>query len=297
MKPILPLIFSLIAFGPSMRAQKNDFKPVITEDYELLKVDEAEALLILFPCFPCDAANTKREFAILDEAINNGISLLFMNYNRKLFLTEMEKGELAQMISEIAIAHNLPKKIVIGGFSGGGNVTLLLSAYLREQETGIMPEKVFVVDAPVDLLGLYRTSKYHLKQDLDEGLLEESTFLKNWFENSFGDPQEGISNYEKFSPFTLESNDLNNVKALNGISIRFYTEPDLDWWKQRYNDTYEQMNAYYIEKMAKTMQKELSGSTVELIQTKNKGYRSDGTKHPHSWSIVDKKALVRWVLQ
>jgi hypothetical protein len=32
----------------------------------------------------------------------------------------------------------------------------------------------------------------------------------------------------------------------------------------------------------------------ELIITHNKGYQPDGTRHPHSWRIVDEKDLVDW---
>jgi hypothetical protein len=35
---------------------------------------------------------------------------------------------------------------------------------------------------------------------------------------------------------------------------------------------------------------------VELITTENKGYRANGQRHPHSWSIVDGKDLIKWML-
>ena len=35
---------------------------------------------------------------------------------------------------------------------------------------------------------------------------------------------------------------------------------------------------------------------AELITTTGKGYRPDGRRHPHSWSIVDELDLVRWLL-
>jgi hypothetical protein len=36
---------------------------------------------------------------------------------------------------------------------------------------------------------------------------------------------------------------------------------------------------------------------VEYISTENKGYRANGDRHPHSWSIVDKDKLVEWILE
>jgi len=31
--------------------------------------------------------------------------------------------------------------------------------------------------------------------------------------------------------------------------------------------------------------------------TYDKGYHPDGTRHPHSWSIVDNKDLIHWFLR
>ena len=36
---------------------------------------------------------------------------------------------------------------------------------------------------------------------------------------------------------------------------------------------------------------------VELIQTQNKGFRANGERNPHSWSIVDVDDLIYWMLE
>ena len=59
---------------------------------------------------------------------------------------------------------------------------------------------------------------------------------------------------------------------------------------------YDQMNAYYIKRLSESLKK--SGfSRVEYIPTENKGYRANGERHPHSWSIVDKKELIKWIME
>ena len=44
-----------------------------------------------------------------------------------------------------------------------------------------------------------------------------------------------------------------------------------------------------------------SGGNVALLiasfLTEKKGYRANGDRHPHSWSIVDKKELIKWMLE
>lgn len=36
---------------------------------------------------------------------------------------------------------------------------------------------------------------------------------------------------------------------------------------------------------------------AEVIISQNKGVRLDGTKHPHSWSIMDSEFCVNWILE
>jgi hypothetical protein len=41
----------------------------------------------------------------------------------------------------------------------------------------------------------------------------------------------------------------------------------------------------------------LGNTKATLITTQNKGFRKpDNRRHPHSWSIVDKKELIIWLL-
>jgi hypothetical protein len=36
---------------------------------------------------------------------------------------------------------------------------------------------------------------------------------------------------------------------------------------------------------------------AEVILTQNRGYRLDGTRHPHSWNIIDEKEFIKWTQQ
>ncbi len=40
---------------------------------------------------------------------------------------------------------------------------------------------------------------------------------------------------------------------------------------------------------------EFGSENIELIETTDRGYRADGTRHPHSWSIIDKADLIQWM--
>jgi hypothetical protein len=59
---------------------------------------------------------------------------------------------------------------------------------------------------------------------------------------------------------------------------------------------YDEMNAYSIKKLSESL-KNYEFENVEYIPTENKGYRSNGERHPHSWSIIDTDDLINWMLK
>jgi len=298
------IILALIAISCKGQSEKNNRteKPkseiIKTSEFELIKAENQKGLLILFPCFPCDAENTLNEFKIAEIGIKNGFSVLAMNVNRRLYLKPKEKHELAKKLIKIVNEYNLPEKnVFVGGFSSGGNVSLLICDYLVKHKNQIQPKGVFIVDSPVDLLGLYRTAEKNLKHTFSEPSVAESKWIKEMLDNEFGNPANGITNYELNSPFLLETKNITNLKELENLKIRFYTEPDLRWWKENGRNDYENLNAFYIQKLSEQLKIEFGNKNIELIKTVNKGYRANGERHPHSWSIVNEKDLVNWMME
>lgn len=296
------IILALITISCKGETEKTNstekYTPEIitTSEFELIKAENQKGLLILFPCFPCDAKNTLNEFKISEISVNNGFSVLAMNLNELLYLKPKEKQELAEQLTKIVSDYDLPKKnIFVGGFSSGGNVSLIISDYLVKTKSQIQPKGVFIVDSPVDLFGLYKTAEKNLKLNFSEPAVAESKWIKEMLDNEFGNPDNGIANYELNSPFTLETQNINNLKGLENLKIRFYTEPDLKWWSENANNDYKDLNAFYIEKLSEKLKTEFPNNNIELIKTENKGYRENGEKHPHSWSIVNEIDLINWM--
>jgi len=275
-----------------------DSEIIKTSEFKLIKAENQKGLLILFPCFPCDAENTLSEFKITEISVKNGFSVLAMSLNQRLFLSQKEKQELAEQLTRIVNEQNLSEKnIFIGGFSSGGNVSLLISDYLVKNKIQIQPKGVFIVDSPIDLLGLYGTAEKNLDLNFSESSIQESTWIKNMFDNELGNPENGVTNYEQYSPFTFETGNIDNLKGLEKLKIRLYTEPDLKWWDEYAKNRYEDLNAFYIQKLSDKLKSEFVFDNIELIKTENKGYRANGVRHPHSWSIVDEKELIKWMIE
>ncbi|WP_300492102.1 hypothetical protein [Flavobacterium sp.] len=76
MKKKLFVIFTVILFGAC--TPKNEPVKVITgKDYELKIASPQKAVLVLFPCYPCDIANTKAEAGFLKDIEKQGITPYF----------------------------------------------------------------------------------------------------------------------------------------------------------------------------------------------------------------------------
>jgi hypothetical protein len=278
--------------------EKQTSEIISTKEFKLIRAENQKGLLILFPCFPCNAENKLNEFKIADISVKNGFSVLAMNLNELLYLKPNEKEELAEQLIKIVSEYNLHENnIFIGGFSSGGNVSLLITNYLIKNKSQIRPKGIFVVDSPVDLLGLYKTAEKNLELNFSKASIQESTWIKNSFDNELGDPEKGITNYEQYSPYTFKTDNIDNLKGLEDLKIRFYTEPDLKWWNKHAKNSYEDLNAFYIQKLSDKLKTEFRTEKIELIKTENKGYRANGERHPHSWSIVNEKELINWMIE
>lgn len=307
MKKLITLYFIsiIVLSGASCSSDKSKshtktkFKEVVTESYQLFQpIENINVVLILFGGFSESAEDIRREFDILKTAKNNHVAVIFLNYHKRLWLEESDQKQLANQLRQIFSENNLPQdRIFIGGFSIGGNIALLLSDYLHSLANNKVKLKgVFVIDSPVDLAELYEGAEKNVKRNFSEVSVQEGSWLLKVIGKKMGNPKKNISEFEKYSPYTLRTANINNLKALKNTRIRLYTEPDTLWWKRERQADYEQLNAYSIKQLSEQL-KEAGFVDVQCIQTKDKGYRSNGERHPHSWSIVDTEQLLSWMLE
>lgn len=154
------------------------------KDYIVHKAKNEKAVLILFPCFPCDKTNTKNEAKFLDKIENEGITTILLDYNQKLYLDEFEKEDLSKKLNSILTENEISKKnIFIGRFSSGGNITIILSNYLIENQNELQPKGIFIVDSPFDLEELYKSAQNDIQLNKNMEAVEEGKFLVSFFVN------------------------------------------------------------------------------------------------------------------
>lgn len=285
--------------GKTETAVKAEFVQVVKDNYELTKPTvNLKKVLVLFGGFSEKPADIEREFNILPIAKENGIAVVYMNYSKNLWLETNEKQQLAEQLQNIFFENKLPTTdIYLGGFSSGGNVALLISAFLNEKTNfKLAPKGVFIVDSPIDLVALYRSSEKNVANKFSAVAVQESTWIIETLGKRFGNPNNNISKYEDYAVYTSQTNNIDNLQYLKNTKIRFYTEPDTLWWKVNRKAEYDQMNAFYIKRLYESLQA-AGFNQVAYMPTANKGYRANGDRHPHSWSIVDKSELMKWIME
>ena len=279
-------------------SEDREFTEIISADYEVYKPKvETKAVLILFGGYPEVAEDIRKEFKILDVARRSDVAVVLSNFNQKLWLEENEKHQLAKSLQTVLEENKLPTdNIYIGGFSSGGVVSLLISNFIVGlKQYHINPKGVFVVDSPIDLVALYKSSEKNIARKFSDAAVQESTWLLKTLGSNFGNPKDDIRKYEENAVFTLSTDNTSNLMNLRRTKIRLYTEPDTLWWKKNRMADVEQMNAFYIKRLSASL-KSKGFENVEYIATDNRGYRANGERHPHSWAIVDKQDLINWML-
>ena len=285
---------ALIAFLFFMNGHANGL--IKEKHYELNIAPKQKAVLILFPCFPCNIENTKNEAQFLKNLKPEGITTLLLNYNMKLYLSESEKKEYSLALNSIFDRNKIVKEnIFIGGFSSGGNLALLLSNYLIQTKNAIQPKGLIVVDSPLDLERLYNGAQEDVKKNVSEEAVEEGKYLIQLFNDDLGNPKANIETYKKMSPYLVSSDSKVNIEYLKDIKIRLYCEPDLEWYWTNKKRTYEELNAFHLEKTYDSLLN-LGAEKVEFIKTSNRGFDGKGNKKPHSWNLIEREDLIKWIL-
>ncbi len=268
---------------------------IINENYELIIAKRQKAVLILFPCYPCDISHTKREAPFLKSIGEKGITTILMNFNKKLYLTKEEKFQVSQEIKSIFEINKIKSSnVFLGGFSSGGNVALILSEYLFSENSNLKIKGVFVVDSPIDLEQLYKNAKNDITLNANDGAKNEGIFLSELLKNELGNPIENLTLYKESSPFLVSQTSLENLRNHREYKIRLYTEPSIEWHLKNRKREYDNTNSWMIEKFYETL-KINGNNSCDIIKTENKGIRANGDIHPHSWSIVEQKGLLEWM--
>jgi hypothetical protein len=80
------------------------------------------------------------------------------------------------------------------------------------------------------------------------------------------------------------------------MPLRIYCDPDIEWQVKSRNINYDEMGAKDQTTMINLLNQQ-GNHNAEFINALGKGYNPDGTRNPHSWSIIDATTCVEWMLR
>ena len=118
--------------------------------------------------------------------------------------------------------------------------------------------------------------------------------MNNYNEIYGGSPKEFPEKYIEASIYSNGIKNGGNAEYLKDIPIRMYTDLDVNWlMNERRRDLYD-WNGTDIVAMINDL-KLMGNKDANVIITMGKGIKLDGTKHPHSWSIMDNQDCFDWI--
>ena len=209
------------------------------------------------------------------------------------YLDSTSQNILSSIIIEVVSKYNLQNKpFIIGGFSLGASGAVKYAERALQAESKLPnPAMLFGIDPPLDLERMLISIDKAIVRNSSEASVKEAKFIKEKMKDLFGKSNEEL---RKYSAYTYTDNTNKHIASLKNIPVRLYTEPDINWQiENRARDFYD-LNSSDCSAMINDL-RILGNKQAELIVTSGKGYRINGTRNPHSWSIVDEKELMNWI--
>lgn len=231
------------------------------------------------------------------EVYKKGIPTLIPSINTRVHSDTACYDLINEMILDYAKRQYVKvENVIIGGLSAGGIMSLNYAIYMVKTPHELIPtpKSVVVVDPPVDLYNLWFIMERLSKRNCVASAKNEADYYMDYCRKYLGGtPDEVPDRYRQASPFSSDLENGGNTVYLKDVPVRVYCEPDMDWWLTRCEDLSD-MNATDLSTMINTLRL-LGNEHAEFITTTGKGYRIDGRRHPHSWSILDSEDTANWI--
>ncbi|HTI07518.1 MAG TPA: hypothetical protein VL832_03145 [Puia sp.] len=256
-----------------------------------------QGAVVLFDGYGGDASTFFAETKIPNVASANELLTVCIPTGLRMFLDDAHMVMIRKILDEVSKTYGIHKdKFAMGGFSAGGTIALryVELCYQHPKEFDIHPKALFTADAPVDLLGLYQSSKKLLSRHTQGWWLGEAKMIIDSLDAQIGPPTPDLAKYRQVSPFLASDTTPGNEQALVHVAYRTYHDVDVEWaLKYRQQSIYDRNMLNASELVNRLL---LLGNTqAEFVSSPIHGRRSNGQMHPHSWNIIDEIDLISWI--
>jgi pimeloyl-ACP methyl ester carboxylesterase len=255
------------------------------------------SVLILLPGFADRAEAVFPETKLDDVAYTNDILVVAVGAGAKLYVDAALLPRLNLICQDIIKRYNVrPEQFVLGGFSAGGTIALRYAELCKESpnQFPINPKGVFTIDSPVDLVDLWAYFDREIAKNVAEVGVSEARSVQQLMAREHGTPTDSLQTYRQLTPFYRNMTEPGNERHLRNTAVRVYHDVDINWYlRERRRSAFDANFAASSEMINRLL---LQGNQkAEFIQSDRKGIRSNGTRHPHSWSIVNETACIQWI--
>lgn len=268
--------------------------------YYTITPQESKGVLVLI-CGTWETTehNMNSNKSLIQQAVDSNLAVIVPSINQRLSLNSDVLHFLNTVFESATKQFNLPRdKFILGGFSMGGLFSLRYAemAVQDNSKTFVKPRAVFSVDGPTDLENHYYSFERRFTNPRNTNKREAEYALNEFKKFMGGAPKEFHDKYVYYSTFSKSDSAGGNAKYLLNTPVRIYNDVDISWWiTNRGNDLYD-MNALDQSALINYLVGN-GNSEAEFINAFGKGYRIEGNRHPHSWSIVDASDCVHWILK
>ncbi|MDO7849955.1 hypothetical protein Q5H92_26585 [Hymenobacter sp. M29] len=267
--------------------------------FKIVPKSKPSGMIIILHGGAEDAEGVMNQITLDKIAVKNNFIVIFPNIEDDDFKMTVSQKILDIVAKQIVEKYQVPKdRIFLGGLSGGGMQTITYTERaIRDKKTYFVPKAIFALDPPLDYENMYYRYQREVERNFSEvGVNEAKLLLEEIGKNLGGTPETAKEEYIKNSMFSYRQKDGGNAKYLLTIPVRIYTEPGVEWQlKNRRRDLYD-LNCADISAMINLLQ--LKGNkSADIVVTHDKGVRPNGMKHPHSWSIMDSKNCMAWIVK
>lgn len=300
MRKYLVTLLAILIGQTTLCAQNPERVAIDSTHYYLKLVPKAKpvGVLIILHGGSEDAKGVMNQITLDEIALKNNFIVVFPNIEDDNFQMTVAQRVLDTIAKQVVDKHKVSKdKIFLGGLSGGGMQTITYAERaIRDKNTYFIPRAIFALDPPLDYENMYYRYQREIERNFSEvGVNEAKLLLAEIEKNLGGIPETAKEEYIKKSMFSYHQKDGGNAKYLLAMPVRIYTEPGVEWQlKNRHRDLYD-LNCADISAMINFLQ--LKGNkSADIVVTHDKGVRPNGMKHPHSWSIMDSRNCMAWIL-
>lgn len=228
---------------------------------------------------------------------SNHLAILALSINQRLTLNNEVLKLMNDMIGDALTRYAIPEnKVVIGGWSMGGLFSLRYTELANQdvRMTRVKPVAVFSCDGPTDLVNIYNMFQMKLKKFPDNS--EAIYGINELGKYCGGSPGIAKEKYIYYSSYTHADDEGGNAKYLLNTPVRIYNDLDVNWWMENRGLDMYYMNGLDQSAMIQFLN-DKGNAKATFINAFGKGFRLEGNRHPHSWSIVEPDDLINWVLK